>query len=61
MDQFGNISFLFSDGPIAAILAFFYSGHVIWVLAAIPCVAVAAFYLSYKMTLRIYKGVDYVE
>lgn len=58
---FGNISFLFSDDPIAAFLAFFSSGHVIWLRVAIPCVAVAAYYLSYKITLGIYKGVEHVE
>lgn len=58
---FGNISFLFSDDPVAAFFVFFSSGHVLWVLAVIPYVAVAAYFLSYRISLRIYKGVDYVE
>lgn len=58
---FGNISFLFSDDPVAAFFAFFNSGHVLWVLAVIPYVAIAAYFLSYRISLRIYKGVDYVE
>lgn len=57
---FGDISFLFGDDPVAAFMNFLSSDNILWILAAFPYVAVVSYYLSYKISVRVYKeGVTY--
>lgn len=58
---FGNISFLFEQDVLTAFMEWIRRGNVMWTLAAFPYVAVAAYYLSYRISVKIYKGVDYSE
>ena len=58
---FGDISFLFGDDPIAAVYEFVTSGNVIWIAALIPYAAAGAYYLSYCISVKLYKEADYSE
>ena len=56
---FGDIAFLFGDDPIAAVYEYVTSGKVIWIVALIPYVAAGAYYLSYCISVKLYKEADY--
>ena len=58
---FGDISFLFGDDPIAAIYEFIINGNVIWIIALIPYAAAGVYYLSYCLSVKLYKEADYSE
>lgn len=58
---FGDISFLFGDDPIAAIREFIISGNVIWIVALIPGAAAGVYYLSYVISVKLYKEANYSE
>lgn len=58
---FGDISFLFGDDPIAAVYEFVTTGKVIWIAALIPYAAAGAYYLSYCISVKLYKEADYSE
>lgn len=58
---FGDIAFLFGDDPIAAVYEFVATGKVIWIVALIPYMAAGAYYLSYCISVRLYKEADYSE
>ncbi|MCH5258437.1 MAG: ABC-2 transporter permease [Lachnospiraceae bacterium] len=58
---FGDISFLFGDDPIAAVYEYVTSGKVIWIVALIPYAAAGAYYLSYCISVKLYKEADYSE
>lgn len=58
---FGDISFLLGEDRLASFLKFVLNSSVIWIVAAIPYVAAAAYYLSYRISVKIYLGVDFSE
>lgn len=58
---FGDIAFLFGDDPIAALYEYITSGKVIWIVALIPYAAAGAYYLSYRISVKLYKEADYSE
>ena len=59
--MFGDISFLFGEDPIAAFYEFVSSGNVIWIAAVIPYAAAGVYYLSYCISVKLYKEADYSE
>lgn len=59
---FGNISFFFEENILEAFMAYLQSGKVIFVLSLLPYVAVLLYYLSYRISLLLYrKGVETYE
>lgn len=59
---FGNISFFFEENILEALMAYLQSGKVIFVLSFLPYVAVLLYYLSYRISLALYrKGVETYE
>lgn len=59
---FGDISFLFGDDPTAAIAEFFSGGNALLILSLIPAVSVLLYYVSYKISLVMYrKGAENYE
>ena len=58
---FGDIAFLFGDDPIVAVYEFVTTGKVIWIAALIPYAAAGAYYLSYCISVKLYKEADYSE
>ena len=59
---FGDISFLLGDDPIAAITEFLTSGNAMLVLSLIPAASVLLYYVSYLISLRLYrKGAENYE
>lgn len=58
---FGDIAFLFGDDPIAALYEYVTSGKVIWIMALVPYAAAGAYYLSYCISVKLYKEADYSE
>lgn len=57
---FGDISFIFGADPVAAFMNFLSSDNILWIVAAFPYVAVISYYLSYKISVRVYReGVTY--
>ncbi|MCH5263437.1 MAG: ABC-2 transporter permease [Lachnospiraceae bacterium] len=58
---FGDISFLFRDDPVAALHEFVTTGNVMWIAALIPYAAAGAYYLSYRISVKLYKEADYSE
>lgn len=52
---FGDVSFLFQDNIKDALLSFVTSGNVMWILALLPYVAGVAYYLSYRVSLKVYR------
>lgn len=51
---FGDISFLFEEDRIASLREFVLNSGVIRIVAAIPYVAAATYYLSYRISVKIY-------
>ena len=59
---FGNISFFFEENILEALLAYLQSGKVVFILSLLPYVAVLLYYLSYRLSLILYrKGVESYE
>lgn len=58
---FGDISFFFGDDPVAALYEFVTTGNVMWVAALIPYAAAGVYYLSYRISVKLYKEADYSE
>lgn len=59
---FGNISFFFEENILEALIAYLQSGKVIFVLSLLPYVAVLLYYLSYRISLLLYrKGIENYE
>lgn len=59
---FGNISFFFEENILEALIAYLQSGKVIFVLSFLPYVAILLYYLSYRISLLLYrKGVETYE
>lgn len=59
---FGNISFFFEENILEALIAYLMSGKVIFVLSLLPYVAILLYYLSYRISLLLYrKGVETYE
>ncbi len=56
---FGDISFLYKGNFEEFIMNFFNNNGVLWIIAILPYVAAAGYYLSYKISTKIYrKGVE---
>ena len=59
---FGDISFFFEENILDALIAYLMSGKVIFVLSLLPYVAILLYYLSYRISLLLYrKGVETYE
>ncbi|MGN0687835.1 MAG: ABC-2 transporter permease [Oscillospiraceae bacterium] len=59
---FGDISFLFVDYPMAAIIQFITSGNTVLVLSLFPAASVLLYYASYRLSLKLYrKGAESYE
>ncbi|MBR6664098.1 MAG: ABC-2 transporter permease [Lachnospiraceae bacterium] len=59
---FGNISFFFEENILEALITYLQSGKVIFVLSFLPYVAILLYYLSYRISLALYrKGVESYE
>lgn len=59
---FGDITFLFGDDPVAAITEFLTSGNALLVLSLIPTASVLLYYISYLLSLKLYrKGAENYE
>ena len=59
---FGDISFLFGNDPLAAIAEFLSSGNALLILSLIPAVSVLLYYVSYRLSLVMYrKGAENYE
>ena len=59
---FGDITFLFGDDPVAAITEFLTSGNALLVLSLIPAASVLLYYISYLISLKLYrKGAENYE
>lgn len=59
---FGDISFFSSDDPKGAILEFISCGNALLVLSLFPCVSVLLYYVSYRLSLVLYRrGVESYE
>lgn len=57
---FGDISFFLQENVWKAFMEWILSGNVIWILALLPYVAAVAYYVSYRISLKLYrKGVEY--
>lgn len=52
---FGDISFFLQENVRDAIWEFLMSGNVIWILALLPYVAGIAYYVSYRVSLNMYR------
>jgi len=52
---FGDISFFLQENVRDAIWNFLMSGNVIWILALLPYVAGVAYYISYRVSLKMYR------
>ncbi len=52
---FGDISFFLQENVRDAIFAFLTSGNVLWILAILPYVAGVAYYVSYRISLKLYR------
>ena len=52
---FGDISFFLQENVRDAIWDFLMSGNVIWILALLPYVAGVAYYISYRVSLKMYR------
>ncbi len=52
---FGDISFFLQENVRDAIWDFIMSGNVIWILALLPYVAGVAYYISYRVCLKMYR------
>ncbi len=59
---FGDISFFVEGNVSQKIKDFFLEGNAIWILALFPYIAVGAYYLSYRISLKLYqKGAENYE
>ncbi len=59
---FGNISFFFEENILEALIAYLLSGKVIFIVSFLPYVAILLYYLSYRISLLLYrKGVETYE
>lgn len=59
---FGNISFFFEENILEALIAYLMSPKVVFILSLLPYVAVLLYYLSYRISLLLYrKGVESYE
>lgn len=59
---FGDISFFLSDDPIGAIIEFSNGNGPMWVMAMLPYAGVALYYLSYHISVKLWrKGVASYE
>lgn len=59
---FGDISFLFGDDPLAAIMEFLTGETMILILSLFPAVSVLLYYISCKISVPLYrKGVEEYE
>ncbi len=59
---FGDISFFVEGNVLQKIKEFFINGNAIWILALFPYIAVGAYYLSYRISLKLYqKGAENYE
>ena len=59
---FGNISFFFEENILEALIAYLMSPKVVFVLSFLPYVAILLYYLSYRISLLLYrKGVETYE
>ena len=52
---FGDISFFYVDDPVAAILEFLSSQWMLFITSVLPYIAVALYYLSYRISLKLYR------
>lgn len=52
---FGDISFLYVDNPIAAIMEFLSSDTMLFIIAILPYIAFLLYYLSYRISLKLYR------
>lgn len=59
---FGDISFLLKDDFIEAVIEMFSGGVALWAISLLPYAAAAAYYISYKISVRLYrKGAENYE
>ncbi|MBQ7774860.1 MAG: ABC-2 transporter permease [Lachnospiraceae bacterium] len=59
---FGNISFFFQENILKALMEYLQSEKVIFVISFIPYISVLAYYISYRISLALYrKGVETYE
>ncbi len=59
---FGDISFLLQENFWEALMEWIQSGNVVWVLALLPYITGVLYYLSYRVSLKLYrKGVENSE
>lgn len=59
---FGDISFLLQENFWEALMEWIQSGNIVWVLALLPYITGAVYYLSYRVSLKLYrKGVENSE
>ena len=59
---FGDISFLLQENFWEALMEWIQSGNVVWVLAILPYITGVFYYLSYRVSLKLYrKGVENSE
>lgn len=59
---FGDISFLFGNDPLEEIAEFLSSGNALLILSLIPAVSVLLYYISYRLSLVMYrKGAENYE
>lgn len=59
---FGNISFFFQENILRALMDYLQSEKVIFVISFIPYLSVLAYYISYRISLALYrKGVENYE
>ena len=52
---FGDISFLFKDDPMSAVIAFFSSGKARLFQLLIPVVSLILYYVSYRISIALYR------
>lgn len=52
---FGDISFLYVDDPIEAILEFMSSQWMFFITAVLPYIAFTLYYLSYRISIKLYR------
>lgn len=56
---FGDISFFLQENVWKAFMEWLMSGNAIWVIALLPYAAAVAYYVSYRISLKLYrKGVE---
>ena len=59
---FGNISFFFQEDILKSLMDYLQSEKVIFIISFIPYISVLMYYLSYRISLALYrKGVDTYE